>query len=71
MKIGYARVSTKDQTLNLQLDALKKAGCSKIYTETVSGARAERPTGGHRKARPRQQRYLGHYRIFAACLVYT
>lgn len=43
MKVGYARVSTKDQTLNLQLDALKKAGCSKIYTETVSGARAERP----------------------------
>jgi DNA invertase Pin-like site-specific DNA recombinase len=43
MKVGYARVSTKDQTLDLQLDALKKAGCSKIYTETVSGARADRP----------------------------
>jgi DNA invertase Pin-like site-specific DNA recombinase len=43
LKVGYARVSTKDQTLDLQLDALKKAGCAKIYTETVSGAKAERP----------------------------
>lgn len=36
-------MSTKDQTLDLRLDALKKAVCSKIYTETVSGARADRP----------------------------
>jgi len=43
LKVGYARVSTKDQTHDLQLDALKKAGCSKIYTETVSGAKADRP----------------------------
>lgn len=43
MKVGYARVSTKDQTLDLQLDALRKAGCSKIYTEIVSGAKADRP----------------------------
>jgi len=43
MKIGYARVSTKDQNLDLQIDALKKAGCKKIYEEIVSGAKKDRP----------------------------
>ena len=43
MKVGYARVSTKNQNLDLQIDALNKSGCKKIYQDIASGARTERP----------------------------
>jgi DNA invertase Pin-like site-specific DNA recombinase len=42
MKIGYARVSTQDQQLDLQEDALKKAGCEKIIMDTASGKNSQR-----------------------------
>src|SRR3954466_5460276 len=42
MFVGYARVSTTDQTIDLQQDALTKAGCTKIFTDTASGALTER-----------------------------
>jgi DNA invertase Pin-like site-specific DNA recombinase len=41
MLIGYACISTHDQTLNLQRDALQKAGCTKIFTDTASGTKTE------------------------------
>lgn len=43
MKIGYARTSTLDQNLELQLDALQQAGCEKIYQEKISSVKDHRP----------------------------
>ena len=41
MKYGYARISTKDQNLNMQIDALEQYGCQKIYSEQYSDYRTD------------------------------
>lgn len=43
MKIGYARISTREQNLDMQIMALEDANCEKIYEEVVSGAKSDRP----------------------------
>lgn len=43
MLIGYARVSTQDQNLDLQINALNQAGCKRVFEDKISGSRAERP----------------------------
>ena len=43
LRIGIAQVSTHDQNLKMQLDALKKTGCKRIFTDKLSGAQVERP----------------------------
>ena len=43
MLVGYARVSTDDQNLDLQTDALKQVGCERIFTDEMSGAKTQRP----------------------------
>jgi DNA invertase Pin-like site-specific DNA recombinase len=53
MKIGYARVSTRDQNLDLQVDALNAAGCERVYQDVASGAKT---------ARPALDELLGHLR---------
>ena len=43
MQIGYARISTDDQNMNLQRDALNQIGCEKLFEDQISGAKAKRP----------------------------
>jgi DNA invertase Pin-like site-specific DNA recombinase len=43
MQVGYGRISTAEQRLDLQIEALTQAGCQKIFTDTVSGVRVDRP----------------------------
>jgi Resolvase, N terminal domain len=59
MRIGYARVSTTEQNLDLQRDALKRAGCEKIIEDTASGANL------HRSGLERVQEMLGSGDVLA------
>ncbi len=59
MLIGYARVSTFDQNVDLQEDALKRAGCEKIFSDKVSGAKKERP-GMNEAISHLRRRYSGN-----------
>ncbi len=59
MLIGYARVSTLDQNPALQIDALKSAGCERIFSETASGARSPTPPLASCASRPRTSSSCG------------
>ena len=54
MLIGYARVSTAEQSLDLQTDALNRAGCEKLFTDKAGGAQVERPGLDHALAHLRK-----------------
>ena len=61
MLLGYARVSTNDQKLDLQLDALRLHGCERFFTDTVSGAKAVRPGLDEILKEARQKRFISDH----------
>jgi DNA invertase Pin-like site-specific DNA recombinase len=63
VKIGYARVSTKDRNLDMQLQALKRAGCKQIYQEKVSGVGRSRPEFQKMKQQMRKDDVLVIWRL--------
>lgn len=62
MKFGYARVSTKDQSLDMQIDALKKEGCEEVFAEKLSG---------RAKSKPKLNTLLGRLRKDDIVMVYS
>ena len=63
MRIGYARVSTHDQNLDLQLAALKRAGCERVFQDFISGAKSELPGWEQAKAALREGDTLFVWRL--------
>jgi DNA invertase Pin-like site-specific DNA recombinase len=63
LKIGYARVSTQDQNLEMQLDALRKAGCQQIFQEKVSGIKSDRPELAAMQQRMRKDDVVYIYKL--------
>ena len=63
MIIGYARVSTIDQNLELQLDALQRAGCERVFEDRMSGAQADRPGWREAQAALREDDTLVVWRL--------
>ena len=63
MEIGYCRVSTSGQSLDSQLEELGRAGCAKIYSETASGARSDRPQLHSLLRGPGTGQYLGGHTL--------
>lgn len=63
MKIGYARVSTQNQQVDLQVDALRQAGCELIFQEIVSGAKADRPELAKMRAQLRKGDIVCIYKL--------
>jgi len=63
MKIGYGRISTTDQNHDLQTDALKAAGCEKIFLDTISGSKAKRPELGKLREQLRAGDTLAVWRL--------